>query len=205
MKQVRTHQRWTHQRWTVQGWTVQGWTLQGWTLQAGRAVGVALTVAGCLLAAGCTSGSDVAAPSASAPATSPAPSTTSPTSSPTDSSTSGSSASPATPPSPGGSTSPGGPTSPGGSADVLSIAITISGGKVDPSGQKINARVGQQVELVVNSDIDDEIHAHIGGDGYELGVPAGKTTTGRFTLDSAGSFEVESHHLEKVIVIVNAR
>lgn len=137
------------------------------THQAGRAAGVALTVAGCLLAAGCTSGSDVAAPSASA--------------------------------------SPGSSTSPDISTGVLSIAITISGGKVDPSGQKIDARVGQHVELVVNSDIDDEIHAHIGGDGYELGVPAGKTTTGRFTLDSAGSFEVESHHLEKVIVIVNAR
>lgn len=194
MNQLRTHQLRTRQLRTR-----QRWTLQRWTLRAGRAAGVALAVAGCLLAAGCTSGSDVAAPSASAPTTSAAPSMSSPTSSPTGSSTSSTSASP------GSSVSPGSPASPDSSTGVLSIAITISGGKVDPSGQKINARVGQQVELVVNSDIDDEIHAHIGGDGYELGVPAGKTTTGRFTLNSAGSFEVESHHLEKVIVIVNAR
>ena len=64
---------------------------------------------------------------------------------------------------------------------------------------------GQTVKLTVTSDSDDEIHAHTGGDGYELDVPAGRTTTGRFTLDSPGSFEVESHHLEKVIVILNAR
>jgi hypothetical protein len=31
------------------------------------------------------------------------------------------------------------------------------------------------------------------------------TAKGSFTLDSAGSFEVESHHLEKIIVILNAR
>jgi hypothetical protein len=28
---------------------------------------------------------------------------------------------------------------------------------------------------------------------------------GEFTIDSPGSFEVESHHLEKMIVILNAR
>jgi heme/copper-type cytochrome/quinol oxidase subunit 2 len=80
-----------------------------------------------------------------------------------------------------------------------------SGGKVTPNGQKINVRVGQQVTLEVTSDRDDQIHAHIGGDGYELEVKAGVPTTGSFTLSSAGSFEVESHKLEKVIVILNAR
>jgi heme/copper-type cytochrome/quinol oxidase subunit 2 len=70
---------------------------------------------------------------------------------------------------------------------------------------KIDAEVGQQVIMKVTSDMDDEIHAHIGGDGYELAVPAGKTTTGTFTLTDPGSFEVESHHLSKVIVILNAR
>ena len=32
-----------------------------------------------------------------------------------------------------------------------------------------------------------------------------KPARGSFTLDSPGSFEVESHHLEKIIVILNAR
>lgn len=87
----------------------------------------------------------------------------------------------------------------------LVVDVTISAGQVNPSGRKIDARVGQPVVLNVTSDADDEIHAHTGGDGYELEVKAGEPATGTFTLTSAGSFEVESHHLEKVIVILNAR
>ena len=36
-------------------------------------------------------------------------------------------------------------------------------------------------------------------------MTAGKKVTGSFTITSPGSFEVESHHLEKTIVILNAR
>ena len=39
----------------------------------------------------------------------------------------------------------------------------------------------------MTSDADDEIHAHIGGPGYELPVQAGKPAQGSFTLDSAGT------------------
>ena len=89
--------------------------------------------------------------------------------------------------------------------DALIIDVTLSGGDVTPNGQKISARVGQQVQLEVLSDRDDVIHAHTGGDGFELKVSAGAPRTGIFTLESAGSFEVESHELDKVIVILNAR
>lgn len=158
------------------------------THQATRAAGVALIAAGCLLAPGCTSAPDAAAPSTStSPSTSAPPNPSTPVSSSTPSSSSSSSP----------SSSP--------DANALTIAISISGGQVTPNGKKINAKVGQTVQLSVTSDVDDEIHAHIGGDGYELEVPAGKTTTGSFPLTSAGSFEVESHHLEKVIVVLNAR
>jgi len=88
---------------------------------------------------------------------------------------------------------------------ALTINIVISKGKTIPSGEKINVRVGQTVILNVTSDTDDEIHAHIGGPGYELEVKPGTPAEGEFTIDSPGSFEVESHHLEKIIVILNAR
>ena len=88
---------------------------------------------------------------------------------------------------------------------ALTINITIANGKTIPSGEKINVRVGQKVILNVTSDTDDEVHAHIGGPGYELQVKAGTPAKGEFTIDSPGSFEVESHHLEKIIVILNAR
>ena len=83
--------------------------------------------------------------------------------------------------------------------------IEIAGGKTIPNAEKINVRVGQKVILNVTSDTDDEIHAHLGENGYQLAVRAGRPATGSFTLDSPGSFEVESHHLEKTIVILNAR
>lgn len=151
--------------------------------------GVALI--SCLLAAGCTSAPEPvpAAPSASAStsAAAPSPSASSPTApSPTASSSASNT-----------------PTPDSGPADLV-IDITIAGGKVNPNGKKISAKVGQQVTLRVTSDEADEIHAHIGGDGYELEVPTGKPTTGSFKLTSPGSFEVESHHLEKIIVILNA-
>ena len=87
----------------------------------------------------------------------------------------------------------------------LLIDITQSQGKVTPSGQKLDVKVGQTVRLTVTSDADDEIHAHTGGDGYELEVKAGQPATGEFVLSSPGSFEVESHNLEQVIVVLNAR
>ena len=98
------------------------------------------------------------------------------------------------------------PAAPGGSASSvapLTIPITIAGGKVTPNGEKVTAALGQPVVLQVTSDEADEIHAHTGGDGYELEVPAGQPTTGTFTPSQPGSFEVESHHLEKVIVVLN--
>ena len=98
------------------------------------------------------------------------------------------------------------PSSPSLNPDyALTINITIANGKTIPNGEKINVRVGQKVILNVTSDTDDEVHAHIGGPGYELPVQAGTPAKGEFTIDSPGSFEVESHHLEKIIVILNAR
>jgi hypothetical protein len=87
----------------------------------------------------------------------------------------------------------------------LTIDVTIAGGKVSPSGKRYNVAKGTDVTLKVRSDIDDEIHAHTGGDGFALEVRAGRASTGRFTASSVGSFEIESHELEKVIAILNVR
>jgi hypothetical protein len=114
--------------------------------------------------------------------------------------------SPSEPSSPATSPPSAPPSSPSLNADyTLTINIEISHGKTVPNGEKINVRVGQKVILNVISDIDDEIHAHLGGEGYELPVQAGTPARGSFTLENPGSFEVESHHLEKIIVILNAR
>ena len=153
-------------------------------VSAGEAKGALICGAAtlALLLAGCTSSAEPQA--AASPAGSGSPSaSSSPATSPTSSSAS----------------------SPSASNNTLTIDITIANGKTTPSGKKINVPVGEKVILNVTSDTDDEVHAHIGGPGYELQVKAGTPAKGEFTIDSPGSFEVESHHLEKIIVILNAR
>jgi hypothetical protein len=146
---------------------------------------LALTLLGLALA-GCTN------PPAATATPAATPEVTSATPSPTTS------VSPTATPSP----SPSEPSQP---ADQVTIEITIADGEVTPNGSKIDVRLGQQVVLNVTSDEHDEIHAHTSGDGFTLEVPAGKKVTGSFTLTSPGSYEVEAHHLEKTIVILNAR
>ena len=85
------------------------------------------------------------------------------------------------------------------------IDVSIADGKVDPSGRKVEVPLGATVVLNVTSDIDDEIHAHLGSDDFSLNVQAGRPKTGRFLADAPGSFEVESHELGKIIVILNVR
>ena len=97
------------------------------------------------------------------------------------------------------------PTQSSAAINSVTIDITIADGQVTPNGEKVDVEVGQTIVLNVTSDEHDEVHAHTEGDGFELEVPAGKTVSGEFTLNSPGSYEVESHHLEKVIVILNAR
>jgi hypothetical protein len=87
---------------------------------------------------------------------------------------------------------------------TLTIDITIANGKVDPEGPAIDVPV-QAVILNVKSDRDEELHAHMGLDGYALTVRAGRRTTGGFRLRAPGSFVVESHYLRKTIVILNVR
>ena len=59
--------------------------------------------------------------------------------------------------------------------------------------------------LNVTSDIDDEIHAHLGDDDFSSGRAGRHRRRGRFVASSPGSFEVESHELGKIIVILNVR
>ena len=101
--------------------------------------------------------------------------------------------------------SPGTNESPADDANQVVVDITLSDGdQVDPNGAKIDVEQGQTVVLNVTSDRDDEIHVH--GD-IEVSVPvsANGTASETFVADAAGSFEVESHHPNKIIAILNVR
>jgi hypothetical protein len=73
--------------------------------------------------------------------------------------------------------------------EVQRIELSYAGGAVTGGLQRIEVPVGSTVELVVASDVADEVHLH----GYDLSsfVTAGATTTLRFVADIPGVFEVE--------------
>jgi hypothetical protein len=107
----------------------------------------------------------------------------------------------ATSPTSGGSAANTAPATP----STLTIDITIAGGQVDRDRKEIDVPVGQAVILNVKSDIDDELHAHMGLDGYALTVSAGQRATGEFRLRAPGSFVVESHQAATTIVTLHVR
>ena len=145
------------------------------------ATGIALT--------GCTSAPDGAA--------TPAPTSEVTSATPSPSVSASATASPTTTLTPSATNTP---------VDQVTIDITIADGKVSPNGDKVSVKLGQEIVLTVTSDEAEEIHAHTAdADGFALDVPAGKKVTGSLTLTSPGSYVVEAHHLEKTIVILNAR
>lgn len=82
------------------------------------------------------------------------------------------------------------------------IEVTVSDGEVDGPGT-VSLEVGTAVELVVTSDVADEIHVH----GYDLhqDVGAGETATVTFTADIPGVFEVELEENQVQLVELQVR
>ena len=83
----------------------------------------------------------------------------------------------------------------------VAIAVTVG---VDSGPERIEqVALGSEVTIsMVNPNEDDEFHLH----GYDLSpgeTPKGETATITFTADKAGEFEVESHHTEDVLVVIN--
>jgi hypothetical protein len=84
---------------------------------------------------------------------------------------------------------PAGGGSAGAAATVQRIEIAYAGGAVTSGVARHEVPLGSTVDLVVASDVADEVHLH----GYDRSsfVTAGATTTLRFVADIPGVFEVE--------------
>jgi len=90
-----------------------------------------------------------------------------------------------------------------GSDEVVTIDITIEGGKVDPSGDRVEVDAGQPVDLVVTADEPGELHIHSDPE-QQLEFGEG-TTTLPIAIDRPGVVAVESHELDQVIVQLEVR
>ena len=86
---------------------------------------------------------------------------------------------------------------------ALTIRVDVEHGKPVGGIERATARKGQQVELVVRSDVPDEVHVH----GYDLhaDVGAGGTVRIRFTARLTGVFEAELESRKLQIVELTVR
>jgi hypothetical protein len=82
----------------------------------------------------------------------------------------------------------------------VTIEIVEDGGQITPDdGHPVAVSVGQEVQLNVSSDVDDEIHVHTQPD-HEYAVKAGVDESYSFTVNSPGVYPIESHGLEVTLV-----
>lgn len=73
-------------------------------------------------------------------------------------------------------------------ADVIAV-VSFEAGVVTAEADRVKAGIGDTVEIIVTSDVVEEIHLH----GYDIvaDLEPGGTTTMRFVADIPGIFEVE--------------
>lgn len=87
--------------------------------------------------------------------------------------------------------------------DAQTIDIAVSGDTVTPSGERVDAKVGEEIILHITADAPGEIHVHSTPE-QELSYDAG-TTDLPLTIDQPGLVDVESHTLDLVIVQLEVR
>ncbi|MBH0776767.1 hypothetical protein [Nocardia bovistercoris] len=101
---------------------------------------------------------------------------------------------------------PGRPASTTASGDAAAIVIEvrIADGSVRPVDARRDARVGEPVELVVDSDTEDEIHVH-GTPEHTFRVAAAPAQRFQFTVAVPGRVEVELHRADRTVVTLLVR
>jgi hypothetical protein len=84
----------------------------------------------------------------------------------------------------------------------VTIEIRQQDGSIEPAdGRVVEVEQGQPIQLVVTSDVADEIHVHSDPEHeFEIRKGADAEELPSFTLESPGRFPVESHHLELTLV-----
>lgn len=91
----------------------------------------------------------------------------------------------------------------GNTDEPVVIAITQENGTIEPSGDRIDVRAGQPIDLVVTSDGAGTLHVHSDPE-QEFAYEAGKQTF-PIQIDRPGVVAVESHELDQVIVQLEVR
>jgi heme/copper-type cytochrome/quinol oxidase subunit 2 len=91
----------------------------------------------------------------------------------------------------------------GTSLEATEIVVSVKDGKVSPKADRVKVAEGGPVQILVSSDVDDEVHVH--GYDIEREVSAGQPTTIEFTANQTGVFEVETHQSNLLLLRLQVR
>jgi Cupredoxin-like domain len=83
-------------------------------------------------------------------------------------------------------------------AKTTEIVVSVKDGKASPKAHRVKVAEGSQVQILVSSDADDEVHVH--GYDIEREVSAGQSVTIEFTANQTGVFEVETHETNLLLL-----
>lgn len=84
------------------------------------------------------------------------------------------------------------------------IEVTFSGGKVTPIAEQVDVKVGQTIVLDITADVAGEIHVHsVPEQHIDYGV--GHTQVPLNTFKIPGTIDVESHALDKTILVLQVQ
>ncbi|OBG83984.1 hypothetical protein A5699_02835 [Mycobacterium sp. E802] len=86
----------------------------------------------------------------------------------------------------------------------LLIDVTIKGGEVTPTNERLQGKVGQPIVVRVNSDADDELHVHSNPE-HSFKVEPRSGQQFQFTVDVPGTVDIELHHANRTIASVQVQ
>ncbi|MEU6832569.1 hypothetical protein ABZ894_28325 [Nocardia beijingensis] len=95
-------------------------------------------------------------------------------------------------------------SAPAGDSDSLVVAVRIAAGSVSPADVRLETRVGRPIEVVVDSDADDELHVHATPQ-HTFAITPGTGQRFRFTVDVPGRVEIELHHARRTVATLLVR
>lgn len=83
----------------------------------------------------------------------------------------------------------------------VTVDVTIANGRVTPTNDQVDARVGEPIVIRVNSDAADELHVHSNPE-HSFPVEAKAGQQFQFTVDVPGKVDVELHDLNKTVATI---
>ncbi|WP_280483209.1 hypothetical protein, partial [Nocardia cyriacigeorgica] len=108
---------------------------------------------------------------------------------------------PPPPPPPG---PPPAPRAGAGAPHALVIEVRIADGSVTPVNARLDATVGRPIELVVDSDTEEELHVHATPE-HTFAVLPGTGQRFAFTVEVPGRVEIELHGSHRTVATVDVR